>query len=168
MEACALPKKNTLTPPAGATHHTLCDAVLPVWVEQLRLDQTGSEKAVFDMMKAFSALVESGQHDAQSAPLPVSADLLDQMYRGFQYQDSLSQILAILIRDMERMQQTLGNKAEDGSPTAPAAWLERLQSEFVMQAQRTASLSGSPTPSGMGAASDQGNASQGADDLTFF
>lgn len=168
MEACALPKKMVSPVAPDASNHVLCNVVLPVWVEQLRLAQSGSEKAVFDMMKAFSSLMTPSPEGDQVEGLTVPPELVDQMYRGFQYQDSLSQILAILIRDMERMQQTLESPAGHTDTTAPGAWMERLQSEFVMQAQRGAGHRDSAFASGSGAASGLGNGSHGADDLTFF
>ena len=58
---------------------------------------------------------------------------VDRMYQGFQYQDRISQMMALLHDDMERLQSALA--APPADIDAPA-WLERLQSQYVMAEQR--------------------------------
>jgi len=58
---------------------------------------------------------------------------VDRMYKGFQYQDRISQMMALLHDDMERLQSAL--VAPPADIDAPA-WLERLQSQYVMAEQR--------------------------------
>ncbi|AGX87866.1 hypothetical protein [Candidatus Symbiobacter mobilis] len=57
---------------------------------------------------------------------------VDRMYRGFQYQDRLNQMVAILRTDVERLRKAI----EDADTSlGPEQWLERLQSSYVMVEQ---------------------------------
>lgn len=77
---------------------------------------------------------------------------VERMYKGFQYQDRISQMMTLLQDDMLRLQAALQSPPVDIN--APA-WLERLQSQYVM-AEQHLQHTGLP-----GAAPD-------ADELTFF
>lgn len=58
---------------------------------------------------------------------------VDRMYRGFQYQDRISQMMTLLHEDIERLQAALVQP--DAALDAPA-WLARLESNYVMTEQR--------------------------------
>jgi hypothetical protein len=55
------------------------------------------------------------------------------MYEGFQYQDRISQMMALLEADMARLQN-----AAAGSEPLPQlqTWLARLESQYAMSEQR--------------------------------
>ena len=58
---------------------------------------------------------------------------VERMYKGFQYQDRISQMMTLLHEDIERLQGALGapQLAVDAD-----AWLARLHSHYVMSEQR--------------------------------
>lgn len=62
------------------------------------------------------------------------AEHIERMYKGFQYQDRISQMLALLESDIARLQHTLaGNGA---APPKLADWLQSLESQYAMAEQR--------------------------------
>lgn len=58
---------------------------------------------------------------------------VERMYRGFQYQDRISQMMTLLHEDIERLETALSDPLADVD--APA-WLARLESQYVMTEQR--------------------------------
>jgi len=58
---------------------------------------------------------------------------VDRMYRGFQYQDRISQMMTLLHEDIVRLEQALGDTSTD---VDAQAWLARLESQYVMTEQR--------------------------------
>lgn len=68
------------------------------------------------------------QHETQMV-----AEQVDRMYIGFQYQDRISQMMALLEADMARLHEVL-NTVGGASPDL-ATWLERLESQYAMSEQ---------------------------------
>jgi hypothetical protein len=68
------------------------------------------------------------QHETQMVAAQV-----DRMYMGFQYQDRISQMLALIEGDIVRLQQAFLDRAE-GVPEL-AGWLSRLESQYAMSEQ---------------------------------
>lgn len=62
------------------------------------------------------------------------AEQVERMYLGFQYQDRISQMMALLETDIARLQEAL----EKGPVDVPdlEGWLARLQSQYAMSEQR--------------------------------
>jgi len=58
---------------------------------------------------------------------------VERMYKGFQYQDRISQMMTLLHEDIERLVDTLESRTTD---IDAAAWLQRLESKYVMTEQR--------------------------------
>lgn len=58
---------------------------------------------------------------------------VDRMYRGFQYQDRISQMMTLLHEDIARLELALGDTCTD---VDAQAWLARLESQYVMTEQR--------------------------------
>jgi ABC-type transporter Mla subunit MlaD len=58
---------------------------------------------------------------------------VERMYRGFQYQDRISQMMSLLHEDIERLEKALADSKVDVDATA---WLARLESQYVMTEQR--------------------------------
>jgi ABC-type transporter Mla subunit MlaD len=91
------------------------------------------------------------QHETQMV-----AEQVDRMYMGFQYQDRISQMLALIEGDIARLQEALSG----GAARAPdlADWLLRLESQYAMTEQHQDHL-----------ARDMGvPASNGDNETTFF
>ena len=86
----------------------------------------------------------------------IVAQQVDRMYMGFQYQDRISQMMALLEADMRKLQQAL----QDGSAQTPdlAEWLVQLESQYAMAEQHHDHAGAQPPGDG----SDNGN------ETTFF
>jgi hypothetical protein len=82
--------------------------------------------------KAVHALEEITKHFTHETQL-VAAQV-EQMYVGFQYQDRISQMMVLLEGDIARLQAVL--VADTASSPALAAWLQYLESQYVMAEQR--------------------------------
>jgi methyl-accepting chemotaxis protein len=68
------------------------------------------------------------QHETQMVAAQV-----DRMYMGFQYQDRISQMMALLEGDMVKLQQALQSSA--GPAPDLAAWLVQLEAQYAMREQ---------------------------------
>jgi len=108
----------------------LCTAVLPVWGRLLATAQAQSETAVAEMLSAFSEMAP--MLDGNTAT--DLQTLVERMYIGFQYQDRISQMLALLQSDMTRLESAL-HGATAPTELAADAWLERLESQYAMAEQ---------------------------------
>ena len=62
------------------------------------------------------------------------AQQVDRMYIGLQYQDRISQMIALLESDMARLQDAVAGRAAD-TPELQA-WLARLEDQYAMAEQR--------------------------------
>lgn len=82
---------------------------------------------------------------------------VERMYVGFQYQDRVSQMMALLQADITRLQQTLTNPDASKDDLALDAWLVRLESQYAMEEQRQDHNKGGP-------AGDSGDSKE----MTFF
>jgi uncharacterized protein YukE len=58
---------------------------------------------------------------------------VERMYKGFQYQDRISQMMTLLHEDIQRLQATLAAPQQEVDADA---WLARLHSQYVMSEQR--------------------------------
>jgi ABC-type transporter Mla subunit MlaD len=82
--------------------------------------------------KAVDALEEITKpftHETQMVAAQV-----ERMYIGFQYQDRISQMMALLESDIARLQATLDANAQ-ATPSLDT-WLEKLESQYAMAEQR--------------------------------
>ena len=102
----------------------LCAQVLPVWARQLASSRSQSEAAVAEMLAAFA---EIGPH------LDMASQQVERLYKGFQYQDRISQMMTLLHDDIERLQSAMCTNDPDMNA---AAWLAQLESRYVMTEQR--------------------------------
>jgi len=118
--------------------------VLPVWIRHLASSRGQSEAAVGQMLAAFGELAP-----LLSAPSSTATDAVDRMYQGFQYEDRVGQMMALLQQDMERLLAAL--TCADASLDA-TQWLQRLQSGYVMAEQHQV----------------HGQTASGQDETTFF
>lgn len=78
---------------------------------------------------------------------------VDRMYRGFQYQDRINQMMGLVLDDIQRLQTAL---QDPGQRLNPADWLQRLQAAYVMAEQHQQHAD---APTGAATADD---------DTTFF
>ncbi len=83
---------------------------------------------------------------------------VDRMYKGFQYQDRISQMMDLLYSDIERLCIVMTPPGADVQSLACGPWLDRLQSQYVMSEQHQQHK---------GLDADHGNAQDG-ESMTFF
>lgn len=77
---------------------------------------------------AIEEIAKPFEHETQMVSQQV-----ERMYKGFQYQDRISQMMTLLHEDIERLQAALQTPAAN---TNAADWLARLESQYVMTDQR--------------------------------
>lgn len=112
-----------------------------------------------EAIAAVLALVRSAAGTVERLSQPLSyetqlvAEQVERMYIAFQFQDRISQMIALLEADMARLQDALEGRSTE-TPDVQA-WLQRLEAQYAMSDQRH-SHAGAP------------NAAPGADDETTF
>lgn len=82
------------------------------------------------------------------------AEQVERMYIAFQFQDRISQMMALLESDIDRMHKVIVEAAND--PPAVADWLEQLASQYAMKEQHQNHGAG------------DGGAGSASDETTFF
>lgn len=78
---------------------------------------------------ALEHIAKPFQHETQMV-----AEQVERMYMGFQYQDRISQMMALLEGDIARLQQAL--VAPIGTVPDLQTWLGQLESQYAMAEQR--------------------------------
>ena len=63
---------------------------------------------------------------------------VERMYVGLQCQDRISQMMALLLGDMQRLQAILTDPGTNPDAMSHEAWLAQLESRYAMAAQRNA------------------------------
>lgn len=131
-----------------------CERALSPLLQSGQLPPGGSEaiEQVLTLVRtavtALEAIAKPFTHETQMV-----AEQVERMYVGFQYQDRISQMMALLESDIALLQDAVEGKTTE----LPAldAWLMRLESQYAMEEQRQ---------------NHSGTASGGADDkeTTFF
>ena len=96
---------------------------------------------------AVLALVHNAVHAIEQVNRPFShetyavAAQVERMYIGVQYQDRISQMIALLETDIARLQESLNGGASDAPDLR--AWLSRLEDQYAMAEQRQSHVGGS-------------------------
>jgi predicted RNase H-like nuclease (RuvC/YqgF family) len=114
---------------------TACERALSPLLQNAQLPAGGAEaiNQVLGMVRsAVQALEEIAKpftHETQMVAAQV-----ERMYVGFQYQDRISQMMALLEGDIARLREALDNK--NSTPPALAEWLASLESNYAMAEQR--------------------------------
>lgn len=99
----------------------------------LSADQRQALGQVLELVRAAVAALQSIVGPINSETRQV-ADLVENMYEGFQYQDRISQMMALLAADMARLHEAA---TTSGNPVPELnAWLARLESQYAMSEQR--------------------------------
>lgn len=116
----------------------LVGALLPIWARHLGAARSQSEAAVAQMLAAFAEIAPHLQRPS-SAEAPGSeprAAAVERMYMGFQYQDRINQLMALLLEDMNRLASLVSHNTEAKTLLSTDAWLARLESQYAMAEQR--------------------------------
>ncbi len=117
--------------------------VLPVWQRQLEATRVLAERTTDDTLGTFGAIAE-GLERSIAAPSATPArdeqralrDQVDRALVTFQAQDRISQMLATITADIDRMNDLLSGDGDRARPAA-AQWLERLDASYTMPEQRS-------------------------------
>ena len=88
-------------------------------------------------VQALESIAKPFTHETQMVAAQV-----ERMYVGFQYQDRISQMMALLESDITRLQAVLG--AQPDQIPELDAWLARLHSQYAMDEQRQSHAGGAP------------------------
>ena len=102
-----------------------------------RLDSTAAEavKRVLTMIgrsvAALEQMAKPFEHETQMVGRHV-----ERMYVGLQYQDRISQMMTLLLEDMERLQAALIEPGVDVGALDTDAWLRSLEARYAMAEQR--------------------------------
>lgn len=132
----------------GITRLTLaCERALEPLLNnpQLPADAVAAAGQVLDMVRrAVDALEDIAKPFAHETQMV--AEQVERMYMGFQYQDRISQMMALIEGDIARLQ---GEFAAGGAG-APALsqWLARLESQYAMTEQHQDHALGAPVDDG--------------------
>ena len=113
----------------------LCLEVLPIWERQLATSRTQSEAAVAEMLKAFAVLEPYLQDLAKQSVAEAIKASMEQMYLGFQFQDRVNQIMALVQEDVGRMLSVLHNSQSSDEDLNVTDWLARMESLYAMAEQ---------------------------------
>ncbi len=84
---------------------------------------------VHQAVNALEEIAKPFNHETQMVAAQV-----ERMYVGFQYQDRISQMMALLEGDIARLQQAVAGTGGDAMDLQ--AWLDRLESQYAMAEQR--------------------------------
>ncbi len=129
-----------------------CDAVLQPVLKDCTPQAAAAiaqvQRMIHVCVDALEAIAKPFEHETRMVGQQV-----ERMYRGFQYQDRISQMMTVLQEDMLRLQLTLHAPTPDLNASD---WLQRLQSTYVMAEQHEQHH-------------DSGDAAQaGEEETTFF
>lgn len=119
--------------PGGITQLAqACDLVLQPVLGNCTLE---AKTAITQVMAMIHATVDALEEIAKpfDHETQMVSQQVERMYKGFQYQDRISQMMTLLHEDIERLQAAL--QAPDANANA-ADWLARLESQYVMTDQR--------------------------------
>lgn len=83
---------------------------------------------VQNSVSALEGIAKPFQHETQMVAAQV-----DRMYMGFQYQDRISQMLALIESDVARLHQVISDIRT--VPPDAATWLAQLESQYAMAEQ---------------------------------
>jgi hypothetical protein len=128
---------------------TVCEQRLSPLIEDEALPQ-GYRQTLREVLKLVHATAGTAAGiDPNPTPAPAPIDIqIEAMYAGFQYQDRISQMMALLESDMLRMQQVLDGGLADIPQIGQ--WLAQLESQYAMAEQRLShhGTPGADTPGG--------------------
>ena len=112
-----------------------CEACLdplindPLMPEQGRMAMSQVLQMVRAAFGALHSVTAPSAHETQ-----MLAQQVERMYTGFQYQDRISQMMALLEGDMARLQQVLDGRVSDVPQIEH--WMAALESQYAMAEQR--------------------------------
>lgn len=131
----------------GITRLTLaCERALAPVLNNPELP-AGAGDAIGHVLDMVRSAVDALEHIAKPFALETQmvAQQVERMYMGFQYQDRISQMMALIEGDIARLQDVLKGSGADAPDLSQ--WLVRLESQYAMTEQHQdhqASVAGTP------------------------
>ena len=112
-----------------------CETALAPLLQDARLPAGGAE-AITAALTLVRNAVATVEHISKplSHETHVVAEHVERMYMGFQYQDRIRQMMALLEQDMARLQDVAEGRSQDIPQLAD--WLNRLETQYAMADQR--------------------------------
>jgi methyl-accepting chemotaxis protein len=112
---------------------TACERVLTPLLQNAALPSGGAE-AIGQVLAMVRGAVSSLEQIAKpfTHETQMVAEQVERMYIGFQYQDRISQMMALLEGDIARLQDALAGKTQDHNVEL---WLAQLESQYAMSEQ---------------------------------
>lgn len=135
----------------------LCAQTLAPLRQHAQLPDGGAmaiDAVIAMVTEAISAIEKINQPFSQETQ--VVAEQVERMYIGFQYQDRISQMIALLEGDIARLQEVLDKGGRDVPDLQ--TWLDGLETQYAMAEQRHNHLS----------TGHAGATADGSDETTFF
>lgn len=126
-----------------------CEAALEPLLQHAQLPAGGA-----DAIAAALALVRNAVETIEHISQPLSHETLEvaqqveRMYIAFQYQDRISQMIALLEQDMARLQDVVEGRSQDTPQLS--VWLSRLEAQYAMADQRNSHVGAQNASSGDG------------------
>lgn len=112
-----------------------CEQALAPLLQDASLAESNKQAidSVLEMVRktvgALEQIARPFQHQTQMV-----AEQVDRMYMGFQYQDRISQMMALLEGDIAELQASFADSGR--LPPHLSVWLEKLESQYAMAEQR--------------------------------
>ena len=112
-----------------------CEAALAPLLQHAQLPSGGAEAIAATLAEVRKA-VGTVEHISQplSQETHLVAEHVERMYMAFQYQDRISQMIALLEEDMARLQDVVQGRLQDIPQLGD--WLGRLETQYAMADQR--------------------------------
>jgi hypothetical protein len=112
-----------------------CEAALQPLLQHAQLPSGGAE-AIAAALAVVRGAVGTVEHISQplSHETHMVAEHVERMYMAFQYQDRISQMIALLEEDMARLQEVVQGRGQDIPQLGD--WLGRLEAQYAMADQR--------------------------------
>jgi hypothetical protein len=111
-----------------------CEQELTPLLPHLDANSAAAVNRVMSMISrsvtALEQVAQPFEHETQMVSKQV-----DRMYVGFQYQDRINQMMALLHEDIARLQAALVEPGANLGALSGSDWLERLQAQYAMAEQ---------------------------------
>lgn len=111
-----------------------CETVLTPLLQDPQLPAGGAQ-AIQQVLGMVRSAVDALEHIAKpfTHETQMVAAQVERMYIGFQYQDRISQMMALLESDIARLREAMQGQTD---PIGLQEWLARLESQYAMAEQR--------------------------------
>jgi hypothetical protein len=143
------PENQDMSPQAKDAFVRLCQEVLPEWNRHLNLAVAQCQTAVQDLTQSFAAL-QAELVQLKGSAVVDRGSAQDRIFMSLQYQDKVSQMLALVQADMLNMKSLIEQPGVLPEQFDAAQWMAHLESRYVTTEQFDASAGNSAADGGDG------------------